>query len=179
MITDELILVVKEHKIDDIRAYLASTINFDRTLSGEYKEQWDYCLSHGILEEEIYQSHNGKELSLEPTAENFSKLRGGLLSNFSKERIDALKIVGKTIYEKPAVSKTQTIDNSDTDSRQRTENSHPSFGAEIVIGIGAAILAGTVLGLGFKIATWKAIGGAIAIGAAATVGTKLYKSSKK
>lgn len=179
MVTEEIKKAVEEHNIDDVRSFLASTINFDRTLAKQYKELWDYCLTHGISEEEIYQTHNGKDLSSEITKENFSKLRGGLLSNFSKERIEMLKIVGKAIYENSqnADSSEENINNDD--NKTDRENSHPSKGAEIVIGIGATILAGAILGLGFKVTAWKAIGGAIAIGAAATIGTKIYKNSKK
>lgn len=180
MVTEDFKKIVDEHDIDAIRSFLASSINFDRTLSGQFKELWNYCLERGISEEDIYQEPDSKQFDSEINPENFNKIRGSLLTQFSRERIEALKTLGKALYgkdknEREAIEEEQIhiqAENSD-------ETKHPSMGAEIAIGIGAAILAGTVLGLGFKLATWKTIGGAIGIGAAATVGAKLFKQSTK
>ena len=180
MISEEFIKAVTERNIDDIRSFLSSSISFDRTLTNQFQELWNYCLEQGIREEDIYQEPDSKHLDSEITPENFNKIRGSLLTQFSRERIEALKRLGSALYGNHKNSRGAV---EESHLHNQTENSdetkHPSMGAEIAIGIGAAILAGAVFGLGFKLAIWKTIGGAVGIGAAASIGTRLYKLSKK
>lgn len=98
MVTDNIKKAVASKDLFSIRSYLTALVITDKTLSGNFKDCFEYCVENGILESEIYEPHNGIELSNEVTKENYSKLWGGLNSNFSRERVEALKKIAIKLY---------------------------------------------------------------------------------
>ena len=53
-----------------IRSYLIADILVDKSFSGIFKEDFEYCLKNGISEDEIYETHDNKTLSNEVSEEN-------------------------------------------------------------------------------------------------------------
>ena len=92
-----MIKAVAEKDIFNIQSYLIAAIVADKTLK-RLEATIEYCVKNGIPESEIYDPHNGKEISDDVTEENYKKLRSGLNSNFSKERLDMLKKVAAKLY---------------------------------------------------------------------------------
>ena len=93
-----MIKAVAQKDIFNIRSYLIANILIDESLTGNFKDCFEYCVKNGIPESEIYEPHNGKEISDEATEENYKILWAGLNSNFSKERLDMLKKVAAKLY---------------------------------------------------------------------------------
>lgn len=69
----------------------------DRT-GKHYSSALKYLKKNGISEDVIYEEHDGKELSDEPTNDNYAKLWTGLKTNFSKERVMMRIKVGRKLY---------------------------------------------------------------------------------
>ena len=92
-----MIKAVAERDTFNIISYLIAAIVFDKTLK-RFDAGLQYCVKNGIPESEIYEPHNGVEISNDITEENYKKLRSGLNSNFSRERVDMLKKVAAKLY---------------------------------------------------------------------------------
>ena len=92
-----MIKAVAEKDIFNIKSYLIAAIVADKTLK-RLEATIEYVVKNGIPESEIYDPHNGKEISDDVTEENYKKLRSGLNSNFSKERLDMLRKVAAKLY---------------------------------------------------------------------------------
>lgn len=86
-----------------IRDSLWSCIALDPTFTKGFQESWKYCLDNNITENDLYEPHDDREMSDEVSNKNFSKLCGELSSNFSKERLDKIKEIGRILY--PVVEK--------------------------------------------------------------------------
>ena len=98
MVTENIKKAVANKDIFNIRSYLVANILGDKSLTGNFKDCFEYCVKNGIPESEIYEPHNGKEISDDITEENYKKLRSGLNSNFSRERVEALKKIAIKLY---------------------------------------------------------------------------------
>ena len=92
-----MIKAVAEKDIFNIKSYIIAAIVADKTLK-RLEATIEYVVKNGIPESEIYDPHNGKEISDDVTEENYKKLRSGLNSNFSKERLDMLRKVAAKLY---------------------------------------------------------------------------------
>lgn len=92
-----MIKAVAEKDIFNIQSYLIAAIVADKTLK-RLDASLEYVVKNGIPESEIYDPHNGKEILDDVTEENYKKLRSGLNSNFSKERLDMLRKVAAKLY---------------------------------------------------------------------------------
>ena len=92
-----MIKAVAEKDIFNIRSYLIAAIVADKTLK-RLEATIEYCVKNGIPESEIYDPHDGKEISNDVTEDNYKDLRADLNSNFSKERLDMLKKVAAKLY---------------------------------------------------------------------------------
>lgn len=85
----------------DIRAVrdgLWSCIVLDPNLTKSFADCWAYCKDNGISEDELYEKHDNRPMSDEISDENFSQLCGQLSTNFSKERLDKIKEIGRKLY---------------------------------------------------------------------------------
>ena len=98
MVTENIKKAVAKRDIFNIRSYLIANILLDKSLTGNFKDCLEYCVKNGIPESEIYEPHNGVEISNDITEENYKKLRSGLNSNFSRERVEALKKIAIKLY---------------------------------------------------------------------------------
>ena len=85
-VSDKLKTDVAARNLTAIRGDLWSRITIDPNFTDGFPEGWQYCLDNGITEAELYQEHDGRDIDLEPTGENFDFLCGQLSTNFSKER---------------------------------------------------------------------------------------------
>lgn len=179
-ISEELKKDVAEKNISAIRNDLLGNIPFDLNFSKDFKESLDYCLKNGISDDLLYVEHDGRELSDEVSKSNFDNLHAQLRTNFSKERLEKIKEIGRKLYpvkeEKPV---SQNPYKSTETHRQTTASSSSGESGDsgLLLAVGAGILIGAIGGgilggLLFKKALIGAIAGA-AIGAGA--GAKLSR----
>ena len=165
-ISEELKKDVAEKNIAAIRDDLWSCIAFDCNFTREFKWAWDYCLEKGITEQEIYEPHDGRNLSSESTKENFDKLCGELGSNFSKERLDKIREIGRKLYPPTQNDDKQLRETvKEKDSKQIDDKS-------LAIGTAAVAIAGCIVATAV---TGKIFAG-VAVGAVAGYA---YKKAKE
>ena len=107
---------VSKSDIAVIRDDLWACIPFDPNFTRSFRESWNYCMANGIAEKDIYEAHDGKDLNLEPTGENFDLLGGQLRVNFSKERLDKIQDIGRKLY--PVKDNEPSSDNGDPDKKK-------------------------------------------------------------
>ncbi|MGL4986601.1 MAG: hypothetical protein ACRC5H_05615 [Treponemataceae bacterium] len=139
--------------IAKIRDRLWTCIALDPNLTGDFPESWKYCLDNGVSEAAIYETHDGREISNEATEENFGLLCGQLCTNFSKERLSAIKEIGKELYPplKSESSKDQTHqNNTSTNGSKRQKESSASSSEDalpvgLIIAVAAAVVVGAIL----------------------------------
>lgn len=98
MVTDNIKKAVASKDLFSIRSYLTALIITDKTLSGNFKDCFEYCLKNGILEAQIYESHDGAELLNDVSEDNYKNLRADLNGNFSKQRVETLKQIAMQLY---------------------------------------------------------------------------------
>lgn len=97
LVTENIKKAVAERDTFKIRSYFVAAILVDKTLK-RLDAGFEYCVKNGISESEIYEPHDGKEISNDVTEDNYKDLRADLNSNFSKERLDMLRKISKQIY---------------------------------------------------------------------------------
>lgn len=111
--------VIKELKEDvsagnikGIRTDLWSLIAIDPNFTKFFTENLQYCIDNGISEYELFEKHDNRPMSDEVSNENFSTLCGQLRTNYSRERLEKIKEIGRKLYpvteEKP---ESQTLTN--------------------------------------------------------------------
>lgn len=98
MVTDNIKKAVASKDLFSIRSYLTALIITDKTLSGNFKDCFEYCLKNGILEAQIYEAHDGAELLNDVSEDNYKNLRADLNGNFSKQRVETLKQIAMQLY---------------------------------------------------------------------------------
>ena len=97
-VSEKLKTVVKAKDISAIRDCLWSRIVLDPNFTKGFQESWKYCLDSGIAEAELFEPHDGRPLPEDVTDDNFSALSGQLRTNFSRERLTAVKRIGRALY---------------------------------------------------------------------------------
>lgn len=164
-VSDNLINAVSEKDIQSIRDCLAASIVFDPNLTRGFSESLKYCLENGITEDELYERHDGRSLDRPATKEAFSDLCAELGTNFSRERVDAIRNVGRKLHPPK-----QGLDNEERHGRGRMEKRKAENMAlpMAVFAIGGAIVGGIVGGLLLKKALIGAVIGVVG-GAAVAV----------
>ena len=163
-----------------IRDGLWACIPFDPNFTrGDFRESWDYCMANGFAEEDIYEAHDGKDLNLEPTGENFDLLVGQLRVNFSKERLDKIQKIGRELYpvdeEKP---ESQTSAHVDGKTKPTGRESSPDSGDSglLLAGIAIGAVAGGIIGAAiFGKALAAAVGAVIGAAVGGTIGATRSK----
>lgn len=100
-----------------IRDRLWARIATDLSLSGDFKEAWDFCIKSGIREADLYEGHDGRDVGLEPSEENLSSLIGALRINFSKERLDAVRRMGRVLHPRQEAGSTSVSADQTNSSR--------------------------------------------------------------
>ena len=181
-VSEKLKTAVANRDFVAIRDSLWSRIALDPNFTKGFPESWNYCVQNGISESAIYEAHDGRPMSDEVTNDNFSALCGELSTNFSKERLEKIKEIGRKLYpvrEENPVSQTSTrTGNTGTSHRSTTSYSQKNDGGDsgLFFAVGAGILIGAlgggiIGGLLFKKAVIGAITGA-AIGAAGATFSK-------
>lgn len=97
-INKEIKNYVAAKNIEGIRADLWIYIGVDPNFTKDFIENLNYCLRNGISESELYENHDGRSMSDEVTNDNFAKLCDQLRINFSKERLEKIKEIGRKLY---------------------------------------------------------------------------------
>lgn len=190
-VSDTLRAAVAEKNLADIRGSLWSCLAVDMNMTGKFKESLDYVLSKGISESELFEADKDVgAYSTEPSEENFSELGGLLRINFSKEKVEALRKIGCTLYPPVEEKPKATSRNNNTPSRVRTASrsqtrrrndavQYAAGGAVVGAGVGAVAAAklGAKIGgiLGFGILGFGIFGAIIGAG----IGYALAKNSGK
>lgn len=112
-VSEKLKIAVKAKDISAIRDCLWSRIVLDPNFTKGFPESWKFCLDNGITEAELCEPHDGRPLPEEVSDDNFSALSGQLRTNFSRERLDAIKRIGRALYPpKPADGNDTASDSS-------------------------------------------------------------------
>ena len=97
-INEEIKDYVATKNIEGIRADLWVYIGIDPNFTKDFIENLNYCLKNGISENELYENHDGRSMSDEVAIDNFAKLCDQLRINFSKERLEKIKEIGRKLY---------------------------------------------------------------------------------
>ena len=170
-VSENLVKAVSNRDIQSIRDCLAANIVFDHNMTKGFAESLKYCLENGISEAELYERHDGRSLERAETMDAFSDLCGELGTNFSRERIDAIRGLGEKLH--PLKHKVADEGRGSCCA----ENPKPDIALLPLAGfaLGGAIVGGLALGLIFK----KMLVGAVVGGiAGAVLGKKLGKSKR-
>lgn len=88
---------VANKDIEAIRDYLWACIVTDISMTGRFKTNLEWVLKH-IPVGELYEPDNNASYDTEPTKENFAHLSGMLKTNFSKEKLQALRKMASVLY---------------------------------------------------------------------------------
>ncbi len=174
---------VASRNIANIRIDLWGCIGGDPGFSKDFLENWNYCIENGITESELYEMHDNRPISNEITNDNFTLLCGQLRSNFSKERLDKIKEIGRKLYPIEEKPKSQTSTHTSGTHRTTTSSSkNDSTDSGLFIAVGAGVLLGAIGGgllggLLLKKAVLGAVAGA-AIGAGIGAGVAKKTSNK-
>lgn len=178
-VSDKLKTDVAARNLVAIRDDLWSRIALDPNFTGGFPESWKYCLDNGITAAELYQEHDGRDIDLEPTGENFNLLAGQLRTNFSKERLDKIQKIGRELYpvdeEKP---ESQTSAHVDGKTKPTGRESSPDSGDSglLLAGIAIGAVAGGIIGAAiFGKAVAAAVGAVIGAAAGGTIGATQSK----
>lgn len=114
-----------ERNLDDIRdsLFFAATRDPGFETGGDFELSLNYCLENGILESELFQEDDGREIPSDITEENFSTICAALRTNFSIEKLTAAKKMGRILYseEQENVKKNTSPQNEATRVVHRTE----------------------------------------------------------
>ena len=97
-ISEEIKNYVAAKNVEGIRADLWVYIGIDPNFTKDFIENLNYCLKNGISENELYENHDGRSMSDEVAIDNFAKLCDQLRINFSKERLEKIKEIGRKLY---------------------------------------------------------------------------------
>lgn len=147
-VSEKLKKAVSEKDYVAIRDALWSRIALDPNFTKGFPESLEYCYQNGISENDLFEKYDERPMSDEVTNDNFSSLCGELSTNFSKERLEKIKEIGRKLYpvkeEKPV---SQNPYKSTETHRQTTASSSSGesgdsglhFGLFIGAAIGAAI----------------------------------------
>lgn len=170
--SEKLKSAVKAKDMGAIRNCLWARIMIDPNFTEGFLESWEYCIGNGVSEAELYEPHDGRPISEDATKENFSKLCGELSTNFSRERLDSIKRIGRILYPPQP-----RVDEGGTSGTHCESGPHGMKRLVTICAVAAAGVAvgGIVGGLLFR----KAVVGAIAGGVAgAAVGAIVGKGMR-
>lgn len=171
-VSDKLKTDVEAKNLAAIRDDLWSRIALDPNFTAGFPESWQYCLDNGITEAELYQEHDGRDIDLEPTGENFDLLCGQLSTNFSKERLDKIKEIGRKLY--PVKAESQTFGNVNKEPKPRGKE--PGESGLLFAGIAIGAIAGGAIGAAiFGKAVAAAVGAVIGAAGGTIVATQSTK----
>ena len=180
-VSDKLKTDVEAKNLVAIRDGLWSCITLDPNFTEGFLESWQYCLNNGIKEADLYQEHDGRDIDLEPTGENFDLLAGHLSTNFSKERLNKMKEIGRKLYpvnEEKAESQTSANVNGNPKSGvdNPPANDDGDSGLLLLAGIAIGAIAGGAIGAAiFGKAVAAAVGAVIGAAGGTFVATQSTK----
>ena len=179
-VSDKLKTDVAARNLVAIRDDLWSRIALDPNFTGGFPESWKYCLDNGITAAELYQEHDGRDIDLEPTGENFNLLAGQLRTNFSKERLDKIQKIGEKLYppvnEEKSESQTSANVKGKTEPTGKEPSSDSGEAGLLLAGIAIGAVAGGIIGAAiFGKAVAAAVGAVIGAAAGGTIGATQSK----
>ena len=127
MVGKNIVEAVNKRSITNIRSALKGCINQDVNFSkGIYQEAIEYVFKAGISKQQLYDVHDNENLlpQTEWNKEYLNQLMADLLFNFSEERIEMVKKVGKYIYpaKRPEINTSSKSINNTNDNRMREHN---------------------------------------------------------
>lgn len=171
-VSERLKTSVKARDISAIRDCLWSRLVLDPNFTKGFPESWKYCLDNGIIESELYEPHDGRPLPENVSDDNFSALSGQLSTNFSRERLNAIKRIGRALYPPKSDEGYDTVSASSGGSRAHLVR-------QIVVASAAAALGVAVGGAVGGFLLRRALMGAIVGGVAGGVAGVLLGNRKR
>jgi hypothetical protein len=142
-ITETLDEAITAKDIPAIKSVLSTCFVEDPGFSkGTLDESIKYCLSHGITENELFDVHDGSIFSDNPTEwtrDYYSSQRVDFRANFSKERLEHLRKVGKKLF--PASQPRSPADVKKNYQTPERESEIPSW---VPIAVAAVVVAAVV-----------------------------------
>ena len=89
---------VSQRNLSSLRDMLRNRLLMDHDVTGGmFKECWDECVREGVAVS-LYQEHDGRPLSGENSESNFNTLVGQLATNFSRERLEKVLSIAKSLW---------------------------------------------------------------------------------
>ena len=89
---------VSQRNLSSLRDMLRNRLLMDHDVTGGmFKECWDECVREGVAVS-LYQEHDGRPLSGENSESNFYTLVGQLATNFSRERLEKVLSIAKSLW---------------------------------------------------------------------------------
>jgi len=132
MINEDFKKAVAQRNMDDIRVFLRMRLTLDHNYaSGLFAEHLVYCLSHGVLENELYQKYDGRALPQTQSEKDFAELVGHLSTNFAKERVKRIIEIGKALWPEEQIAegrkeeKEKSIRQGSSEGQKRFEKQRP------------------------------------------------------
>jgi len=169
-VSANLTKAVSERDMQTIRDCLAACIVVDPNMTRSFPESLRYCREHGISEAELYEYHDGRGLERAETAEAFSALCAELGTNFSSERIEAIRKLGRKLYPATDAPDDEVPPGRNAERRNSGNLVWPILG----FAVAGCVVGGVVGGLLLR----KAILGAVVGGIAGAAGGAMFGSRK-
>lgn len=98
MVDSDLKSAVSARDLVKIRDFLGVRLQLDHNVFGMFTEGVAYCKANGISETDLYETHDGRNISVANTKENFNLLVGQLATNFSKERLEKTMEIAQAVW---------------------------------------------------------------------------------
>lgn len=115
----------EQRNFDEIRdsLFFAATKDPGFKSGGDFELSLKFCYDNGISESELFQEDDGRVIPTDINEDNFSTICSFLRTNFSKEKLEAAKKMGRTLYpeESDEVKKNTLTQNGATRTVHRTE----------------------------------------------------------
>jgi hypothetical protein len=151
-IDDRLNKAIADKDLGRIRQILSGFITADQGFSrAVLEEKVNYCVRMGFSESELFEEFDGEPLnenSDEWDTAYFTKQRVKFDSNFSRERLEHLKQVGKKVFFEPEMEERRCGSTDSTASprtnRHRGSSHNAALGGALVLGGAGAVIGGIV-----------------------------------
>lgn len=130
MIDEKFKKALEERDLPKVRDMLCSRLALDHNVTGGmFNEYFEYAKSMAG-ENHLFEPHDGRTLSNENTEENFKLLLGQLSTNFSRERLERVLEIAKSVWSQEQIS--PKAKETGTESRESLAGSERILGERVI-----------------------------------------------